>query len=463
MYKKFKNVNYAVALIALSLFFTAYVPAQTASAAQDGEFAKKAGEYLDAAMRVNGFSGTVLVARNGQPVLNQGYGMANVELGVPNTPQTVFRLGSITKQFTGTAIAILQERGKLSVGDSVCKYFENCPAAWKPVTVKHLLTHTSGIPNYTSFPDFAKTAVLPMANEGMYELVRDKPLEFAPGEKFAYSNSAYFLLGTIIERVSGKSYEDFLQENIFQPLGMKRTGYDSSLRIIKNRANGYQRQNGEVVNAAYMDMTVPGAAGALYSSTEDMLIWDQALYTEKLAPRKVIDETFTPLTGETGYAYGWSIGKRFERRTIGHGGGIYGFATQITRFPDERLTFIVLSNVQGAPAGRIANDLTAIWFGQPYEIPKERTEITLAPAVLEKYAGQYKLGPNLLLDILHEDGKLYVRIAGQPKIGLAAESETVFFSRDVNATITFVMDESGKVTGLKLNQGGGDNPAEKIK
>ncbi|HSK71820.1 MAG TPA: serine hydrolase [Pyrinomonadaceae bacterium] len=462
MSKKINVVNHLTALVWLCLIFTLYVSAQNAAPPSAQQITAKVDEYMNAAMRVDGFSGSILIARNGQPIVSKGYGMANVEHAVPNAPQTVFRLASITKQFTAMAIVMLQERGKLNVGDSICKYFSDCPAAWQSVTVKHLLTHTSGVPSYTSFPDFAKNAVLPTTAAGMIAQLRDKPLDSPPGEKYAYNNSGYFLLGLIIERVSGKSYADFLQENIFTPLGMKQTGYDSPRDVIKNRASGYARQGGEIFNASYMDMTVPGAAGALFSTTEDMLRWDQALYTENLVSNKSLGEIHTPF--KNGYGYGWSIGKRFDRQIIAHGGNIFGFATQIARYPADRLTVIVLSNVEGAPAGRIANDLAAIVFGAPYEIPQERKEIAVEPKILEKYVGEYQIKqPKIVIVITLENGKLLAQVAGQSKIALSAEAEDRFFSKDVNLLITFVKDAQGKVTGLTLRQGGGNFPAQKIK
>ena len=418
---------------------------------------------MNAAVKVDGFSGSVLVARDGKPIVSKGYGMANIELSVPNSPQTVFRLGSITKQFTGMAIAMLQERGKLSVSDSVCKYVADCPSAWKPITVKNLLTHTSGITNYTAFPDFAKTTISPITNAEMIGILKEKPLDFAPGEKFSYSNSGYYVLGEIIEKTSGKTYADFLQENIFTPLGMNDTGYDNPLTIIKNRASGYQRQSGEVINASYMDMTVPYAAGSLYSTTGDLLLWDQALYTDKLLTNKSLEESFTPLEGDSGYAYGWGIGKKFNRKSISHGGGIYGFATDISRFPDDKVTVVVLTNIQGSPAGRVSNDLAAIVFGEKYEIAKERKSIAVDASILKKYVGEYKIEqPSILISVLFEDGKLFGQLGGQSKFELLPETETTFFSKDVNATITFAKDAKGQVTGLTLNQGGG-YPAKKIK
>lgn len=463
MYKKFSSVNQFIAFVALCLLFAAPVPAQNAAAPSPSaqEISAKVDEYMNAAMRVNRFSGAVLVARNGQAVVSRGYGMANIELSVPNTPQTVFRLGSVTKQFTGMAIVLLQERGKLSVNDPVCKYLTDCPQAWQSITLRNLLTHTAGIPNYTDFPDFVKTAAVETTASELTGRFRDKPLQFAPGEKFAYSNSGYYLLGTIIERVSGKSYADFLQENIFAPLNMKQTGYDNPVRIIKNRAAGYARQGDGFINAAPISMSTAYAAGALYSTVEDMLLWDQALYTEKLVSRKSLDEAFTPF--KSSYGYGWSIGNRFDRQVIAHGGGIFGFSTYIARYPADRVTVIVLSNVEGAPSGEIANDLSAIFFGAPYKIPAERKEIQVAAKTLEKYVGQYQLTPQLAMNVTLENGKLLAQISTQPKLELAPESETEFFLKTVNAQVTFVVNAQGEVTGLVFHQGGSDIQARKIK
>ena len=433
-----------------------------AAAPSPAEIRTRVDEYVRAAMAVHSFSGSILVAQNGQAIVSKGFGMANIELAVPNTPQTVFRLGSVTKQFTAMAIMILQERGKLRVNDPACQYLPECPAAWQPLTIRHLLTHTAGIPNYTNFPDFVRVAVLPTTSTELVGRLTDKPLEFPPGEKFAYSNSGYYLLGLIIERASGKSYADFLHEAVFTPLGMTHTGYDSPSRILKNRAAGYARQAGVIVNAAYMDMTLPYAAGGLYSTTEDLLRWDQALYTGTLVSEKSLDEMFTPYKG--GYGYGWSIGRKFDRPEISHGGGIYGFATEIARFPADRVTVIVLSNVETAPAGRMATDLAAIVFGAPYEMPRERQAITLDPAVQAQYVGEYKIAsPPIEIVVTQADGGLLALIAGRLKLALLPESETTFFSRDVSAQITFVKDGAGQVTGLTLQMNGAELPAQKVK
>ena len=465
MNKIINTLNRLTFALTLCLFFTLFVSGQNAAKPlpTNDQITAKADEYMKAVLQVDGFSGTILIARDGKPILSRGYGMANIELNVPNTPETIFRLGSVTKQFTSMSIMMLQQSGKLSVGDPICKFFTDCPEVWNPITIRNLLTHTSGITNYTGFADFAKTTIMPITTPAMVDRLKKEPLEFTPGEKMAYSNSGYFLLGAIVEKASGKTYADFLQENIFTPLGMKQTGYDDPLRIIMNRAAGYQKQAGKIINASYMDMSVPYAAGSLYSTTGDLLIWDQALYTEKLVSKKSLAEIFTPWKGEAGYAYGWGIAKKFGRREISHGGGIYGFATQIARYPDDRVTVVVLSNIQAAPAGQIAGNLAAIVFGAAYETPKERKIISLDLKILEKYVGEYKIGTNIVIAITLENGILTGQLGGQGKFSLLPESKTEFFSKDVNAQIVFVKDPKGQVTGFTLKQGGSNNPATKIK
>jgi CubicO group peptidase (beta-lactamase class C family) len=447
----------------VGFLFTSYAAAQNRAASQltDDQIQAKVDLYMDAALRVDGFSGTILIARDGKPIVSKGYGMANIELNVPNKPENIFRLGSVTKQFTSMLIMMLHERGKLNVSDPICSFIADCPDSWKPITIRHLLTHTSGVTNYTEFPDFAKTTILPTTTAEMVARLKKAPLDFTPGEKFSYSNSGYYLLGTIIEKASGKTYADLLQENILTPLGMTQTGYDDPLRIITHRASGYQKQAGKIINASYMDMSVPYSAGSLYSTTGDLLLWDQALYSTKLVSQKSLDEIFTPF--KSNYGYGWGIGKKFEHRIISHGGGIYGFATEIERFPDDHVTVIVLSNIQSAPAGRVAGDLAAIVFGAPYEIPKERKEIALDTKILERYVGEYQIGPNLVITVALEDGKLTGQLGGQTKFVLLPESETEFFSKDVNAQFIFATDVNGQATGFTLKQGGANTPAKKIK
>lgn len=422
-------------------------------------------EYAQAAARAERFSGAILVARDGKVLVSKGYGMADVEHDVPNTPETKFRLGSLTKQFTAAAVLLLQERGQLSVQDSVCKYVAPCPEAWQPVTIHHLLSHTGGVPNLTNlsaFPDYLRTKRDPTTVEALIGRFRDRPLDFKPGEKWNYSNSGYILLGHVVEKVSGKSYEGFLRENIFEPLKMTSTGYDRADDIIKRRARGYEAgPDDRVVNTSYIDMSIPFAAGGLYSTVGDLYLWDQALYTEKLLKKSSLDAMFTAVKND--YGYGFGVTKLFDRRLNAHSGGIEGFTTTINRFPDDRVTVIVLSNYGPARAGRIARDLSAIAFGEKYELPVERVVVKVDPKIYDAYVGEYELEPGFVFTVTREGDRLMLQATGQGKAELFPTSETKFFPKVVRADITFFKDAAGLVTHLVLNQNGRQMNAKKIK
>jgi CubicO group peptidase (beta-lactamase class C family) len=351
------------------------IPAQAPkiAPADPATVAAKADEYMQAQLAHNGFSGTVLVASNGTPLIAKGYGFANVEWQIPNAPDTKFRIGSITKQFTSMVIMQLREQGKVKVEDSLCLYVTPCPEAWKPVTIHHLLNHTSGVPTYTGIPEWRKVNMQPKTIDEMLGFFRDLPLQWVPGEKYAYNNSGYFLLGVVIEKITGKKYEEALRDMILAPLGLKDTGYDWTSAIIPKRASGYTGTGKNVLNAAPLDMQQPYAAGALYSTVEDLLKWDQALYTEKLLPAAAKAKMWTPALQN--YAYGWNVPPvspaTFGYQRIQHSGGINGFSAFLIRVPDARATVIVLSN-NSSSSGAVANDLLAIFFGQPYKMPQPK-------------------------------------------------------------------------------------------
>lgn len=353
-------------LIAYRVANALIVIALTFSDVQAQQLFSKVDEYMNAAVRDGKFSGSVLIAREGKVLVSKGYGMASLELGVLNTPQMKFRIGSLTKQFTAMAMMVLQEHGKLKVQDPVCNYVPRCPPDWTDVTIHHLLTHTSGIPDLLSFPDFQKTMALPSPLAQTVERFKSKPLEFKPGTKFKYSNSGYVLLGYIIERVTGQTYEDFLKENVFEPLKMLDTGSDHNDLLLKHRAVGYTRRGNVVINAPYIDMSIPTGGGSLYSTVEDLFLWDQALYAERLLGKGSYEAMFKPYATADwgdGAAYGWFIGKdKSNHRYMGFLGGINGFAAQIMRYPDQKVLVVVLSNFSFAPIGDIENDLAAIVF-----------------------------------------------------------------------------------------------------
>lgn len=447
------SIHRIVVSLALLFLLAASAPAQ--------DLAPKFDEYMNALVNQGRFTGSVLVARDGKVIFSKGYGLANVELDVPNTPQTKFRLGSITKQFTAAAIMLLHERGKLSVQDPICKYLDNCPAAWSEITIHHLLSHTGGIPNFTSFPDYQPKMMMPVTVQEMIARFKDKPLEFKPGEKWNYSNSGYFFLGYIIEKAAGESYESFVQKNIFEPLKLANSGYDHHDTILKKRATGYSLAKGKTVNSAYLDMTQPYSAGSLYSTVDDLFLWNEALYSGKLLSAKSREAMMTPVKNE--YAYGLGVQTKTGRKTIGHGGGINGFATFIARFPDEKVSVVVLRNSDyGSPGpGSISQALAAITFGEKAEIPAPLNEVKVDPKVYDAYVGRYEVTPGFILTISNEGGRLMAEATGQPKVELFPESETKFFLKVVDAKVTFVKDDAGKVTHLILHQGG-DRQAKRI-
>ena len=405
------------------------------------------------------FMGAALVARDGKVLLSKGYGFANLEWGVANSPASKFRLGSITKQFTAACILLLEERGKLKVDDPVKKYMTDAPAAWDKVTIFNLLTHTSGIPSFTGFPDYASTEAIATTPEKLVARFRDKPLEFQPGEKWNYSNSGYVLLGYLIEKISQQNYSEFVQENILTPLGMKDSGYDSNSAIILHRASGYAPSAKGTIHAGYIDMSIPFSAGALYSTTEDLLRWEQGLMGGKLLSAASLAKMTTPFKND--YAFGLAVHAVNGHKVIEHGGGIEGFNTDIAYYPEDKLTVVVLANLNGGVPETIANALAQVAHGEKVVLPSERKEITVSPAVLGAYVGTYQLTPDFAIVVTFEGVQLMAQATGQPKFPLFAESETKFFLKVVDAEVEFFKNEKGEVTHLILHQGGQDQKGTK--
>lgn len=324
------------------------------------------------------FNGTALVSEGGKVIFSKGYGMANMEWEIPNTPDTKFRLGSITKQFTAMLILQLVDEGKLKLDGTISDYLPSYPQkTGKIITIHHLLTHTSGIPSYTSFPGFMRDESRnPTTPREFIKIFADSTLEFEPGSQYRYNNSAYFLLGVIIEELTGMTYAEALQKRILDPVGMTDTGYDMPYPIIPKRAAGYEKSGGGYVNANYLDMTLPYSAGSLYSTVEDLYKWDQALYERKLLSKEMWEAYFAPhvQTGPPGayYAYGWGVGyatlgeSKDSAYATAHGGGINGFNTLITRIPSDRNLIVLLNNTGGAPLGPMSRAIYGILYDKPY-------------------------------------------------------------------------------------------------
>jgi CubicO group peptidase (beta-lactamase class C family) len=322
------------------------------------------------------FNGTVLVAEKGEILFKKGYGLANMEWDIPNEPDTKMRLGSITKQFTSMLIMQLVEKGKIDLQAKITEYLPDYrKETGEQVTVHHLLTHTSGIPSYTNLPNFfSEISRNPYPVDEFIKLHCSGDLEFEPGTRFKYNNSGYFLLGAMIEKVSGESYEEALQRYILEPAGLINTGFDHHSTILKKRATGYTKSLNSYRNAPYLDMGLPYAAGSLYSTVEDLYVWDRVLYTEKLLSKKYKKMMFTPFLAN--YAYGWTVGKMpvgtagDSLSIVAHGGGINGFNTLISRMVDKEHLVVLLNNTGGTDLGAMERSIRNILYGLPYELPR---------------------------------------------------------------------------------------------
>ncbi|HEV3146847.1 MAG TPA: serine hydrolase [Gemmataceae bacterium] len=438
-----------------------FARADNAAVADDPKaIAEKCAAYMDARMKISKFSGSLIVARNGEPLFEGGYGLANVEHNVPNTPKTKFRLASVSKQFVATGIMILEHEGKLKVEDTLQKHLSDCPKAWADVTIHQLLSHTSGVPENLRPALFQGKWPVPVSTSHVYDVVKDKPLDFKPGEKWSYSNTGYDLLGLIIEKITGKSYGDFLKERIFDPLHMYDTGVDSRPLVLKNRAYNYGLQRGEYIIAQYIDMSEVYAAGSLYSTVEDLLKWDNALFTEKLLPKKSWERMWTPVKND--YGYGWAISSRFGKKVITHNGGLPGCTTTVERYPESKLFIAVLCNLEGSPMRRVCTDMSAIALGEPYDLPVEHKEIKADPKTFDAYLGEFELKPKLILTISKTGDSLCGQATSQVKFQLYPEAEARFFARIDEIVITFVKDDKGQVNEMIYRQNGRDIKAKRV-
>jgi CubicO group peptidase (beta-lactamase class C family) len=317
-----------------------------------GPLAESIDRYMSDLVAARLFHGAVLVARGDAIIISKGYGEADT--GVPAGALTRFRLASVTKQFTALGVLILVNQGKIGLDAPICEYLEGCPDTWRPVTVRHLLNHTSGIVDYTDFADFEPAEMHPATPQQLVARFRDFPLSFAPGAMFDYCNSNYVLLGLIIERASGQSYPDFMRAAIFEPLGMRDTGYDTSAGQVSGGAVGYTFFDQK---SGFLDASTLYAAGGLYSTAEDLFHWKRALGTERLVPRALLDQMFTPV--HMGYGFGFKIDSHNSWRRIGHAGNMTGVSNFVTFYPERDLIVVVLSNMQYADAiginGYVAN------------------------------------------------------------------------------------------------------------
>ena len=409
------------------------------------------------------FMGAALVVSGDAVLLDKGYGMASLEWGIPNTPETKFRLGSLTKQFTATLVLLLQQDGKLNIADPVSKYLPDAPKAWEKITVAELLGHTSGIPNFTNDKAFGMWSQSPRTVAEELAFFSDKPLDFEPGSKFDYSNSNFEVLGAVIEKVSGKKYGDLLRERIFDPLGMKDTGLDADDLVLPKRAEGYMPGKDGLVVARSESMSVPWAAGSIYSTTGDLLKWEHGLFGGKVLSADSLKLMTT--AGKGNYGLGVGVEDMDGLKVVDHGGGIEGFNTFLSYVPERKIAVVVLSNVNGGAPDQMAHQLLNVVLGKPVILPSERKAVPITKEELAKFVGVYELAPTFSLTFAVSGDGLTGQGTGQPALSLiylgAKDGHPRFFVTQVGAEIEFVPDANGGFASIVLHQGGHDAPGKR--
>lgn len=438
-------------------FFALVLLFVTAVAAQ----ADRVDDYVKAEMQRQHIPGTsIAVIKDGKIIKAEGYGLANVELNVPARPETVYKIGSVSKQLIAAGILILIQDSKLSLDDKISKFLEGTPDTWKEITVRHLLTHTSGL--VREAPGFDPLKI--QADADVIKTAYPLPLRFAPGEKWEYCNVGYFSLAEIIRKVSGKPWGDYLKERLFLPLEMNVTRTTTLTEIIQNRANGYEWRNSKLENASIFLALRP--SGAFLSSVLDLAKWDAALYDDKVLKPSVRDQMWAPVKLNNGathpYGFGWELSAVAGHKLVHHGGSLPGFRAQISRFVDDKLTVIVLTNGDNANPNSIALHIAAFYI--PGLIP-ERTVATIDPKILDAYTGQYQ-HPSVVFTVTREGDKLRLQQgSNSEKQDLLPESATNFFmNENRRLTYSFVKDEKGEVAYLVVQlEGRETGRAKKIK
>ncbi len=399
------------------------------------------------------FNGSALVYQYGRPVLVKGYGYRDIAKKLPNDSNTVFQIGSVTKTFTSTMIMMLQEQGKLNVNDKLSKYFPDYPDGDK-ITLENLLTHTSGIFNYTEDTAFSQIGMTtPQDRKSMMRVFKNRMTGIEPGTSFNYSNSNYVLLGYIIEDLTGKTYYQALRTMILQPLGMKNTGCNFAALKSKNKAVGYfSIDDGKGDNAPFVDSSVSFAAGCIYTTVSDLNKWANAVHRKQLLTEA--DWNLVTTVYKQNYGYGWMIGEAMGKKSVGHNGGIHGFVSNMFMMYDDASTIILVSNNMEDDQSQLRRNITTALNNKKIEMPEFRTEIKLNPIYLKDYIGVYTLAPGFEIAITQEGDALYAQATGQKKLRLYAERKDYFFFKLVDAQISFMRNEKNVVDKLGLRQNG---------
>lgn len=382
---------------------------------------------------------SVILARGDEILYRQGHGIANIEHDIAISPEMVFRLGSLTKQITTASIMLLKEEGKLSVDDSITRFFPDYPTHGYTITLRHLMTHTSGIIDFLAIPEFPDIEKDDMSVLELIDFFKNQPMNFAPGSAYSYSNSGYVMLGAVIEQLSGQTYEAFIQERILTPLGMHNTYHGSFKKIIPSRVTGYALGENGYENSSYLSMTIPGAAGALISTVDDLLTWNTALFAGEVVSLESLEEMTTPFVLNNGelsnYGFGLAIQTLRGQPMISHTGGINGFITYAAYLPESDIYVAVLGNTGFQSRVYEGNSILAMAIGDPYPVKQFRS---VDPAILDDYTGTYQTVRGIRFDVSVVDEALSVNINGGAALELAAVADNVFYLKNSFTHIEFV-------------------------
>lgn len=403
----------------------------------------------------------LLVARKGQVIYQKAFGSANLELDVPLHPGMVFRVGSITKQFTAIGILQLVEQGKINLQDSLHKFLPDFPSKGHTITIEHLLTHTSGLKEYMviDHPDpYIKRHDLSI--QIIIDHFKNAPLDFEPGTRYAYSNSGYVLLGRIIEKVSGKPYHEYLKENVLDRAGLQHTSFANERKIVPGRVAGYTRDAGFYENTYYETTSLGIAVGDLLSTMPDLLEWNKALWQYKLIQKPLLEKAFSPYRLKNGntttYGYGWLLDSLYGRRCIYHAGQVSGFVSFEWYFPDDDVFVALSSNVKsGEDQTQFSDDRFKLFFQLPYIALGRKVpgEIVLKNSLLDTYAGKYEMrGGNI--SVTRENNRLYLHFGMPYPLHPVSETRFIVVGAPTQCSLTFIKDKSGKVTGMVVLQNG---------
>ncbi|MBL9190202.1 MAG: serine hydrolase [Opitutaceae bacterium] len=412
----------------------------------------------------------VLVARDGKIVFQGGFGFADIANKTPVTPETKFRIGSITKQFTAAAILRLEAEGRLALTDRLEKFFPGF-ARGAEVTLHQLITHTSGLRSYTNKPEFLGRVAQPIAPDELIAWFRDDPADFAPGAGFAYNNSGYFLLGEIVAKVAGKPFAAFLREAFFEPLGMKDTGIFVNAAPPAGEALGYAVADGQAVRALDWDMSWAGGAGALYSTVGDLFRWNEALFSGQVVPEEALKRMTTPVKLPPGvdgmiYGYGLVISKINRLPAISHGGALNGWSSDLTRLPEQNCTVVAFANARPPVAGRapsavVRNIVAKFLEAEIAQLPTPQQDPAVDKKTYANFLGRYSY-PGAVMTVTTEDDRLFTQITGQQRFELFASAPDAFFLKGFDAQFDFQRNDQREVIAVQHSQDGNTFRAPRV-